>query len=122
MTARLPASNPTRGSADGLLLAASAASGTTATPAARKSLRVEADSMLASHAAGVGWGVAAVWCYFTAFAVHVVRPGPVREREVRAVLIASQRRGLEYAVDSHEIFAPAAVIRIRVEDGPGRIL
>src|SRR5687768_4319747 len=83
-----------------------------------KSLRDAASIVLTrrSHAAGDGRGVAAVRRHFAALAVHVVRPNPVGERVVRAVLVAPLWRSLEDAVDGHEVFATARKTRVRVED------
>src|ERR1044071_6725362 len=117
MTARLPASSPTRGAAVGLPAAERAASGTaTAAPDARKFRRVAAVSMRASHATGNRRGVTAIRRDFAALAVHVVRSGPVGQREVGSVLVAPLGRGLEDAVDGHEVFATTRVVRVGVED------
>src|SRR5690349_14411108 len=119
MTARFPASSPTRGAAAGTDLAAEAAGGTAlAAPAVMKSRRVVA-SMLDSHAAGDGWGESTVGRDLAALSVHVVRPCPVGEREVWPVLIAALRRDFEHTVDSHEVLATARVVRIGVIDDTG---
>src|SRR6185436_13175830 len=124
MTARLPANNPARGAGAGLPLAEWAAMGiATAAPEARKLRRVAAVMFTgASHAAGNGWGVAAIGGHFAALAIHVVRPRPVRQREMRAVLVASLGRGFEDAVDAHEVLPTPRVVRVRVEDGAGLVL
>src|SRR4029453_19375941 len=52
-------------------------------------------------------------------AIHVLRPHPVRERVVGPVLAPPFRRRVETSVHAEEVFAPAAIRGVRVEDLAG---
>src|SRR6185369_11429081 len=65
--------------------------------------------------------IATASLHHAALAVHVFGPHPVRERVVRAVLVAPFWRRIEISVDAEEFLAAAPIRGIRMEDLAGLV-